>query len=202
MGIGLFFLTGCAEFALSGSNVHDSADSETSLLFPKDDSSVIYEDPVATWFVMRGSFDTTSPATSALVMDVVGDDAATVLCSINLDVSGLVEGVVPDAQVSRWWEGPLAGAGCATLPGTLGFGLGQVTDDVQAGLGAVGESDLALYVYGAYLRTDVRPDEVDVFGYAGREDNMDGTSATVLPPEDGVYEVVPLYLALLPENGS
>lgn len=162
-----------------------------------DDSADTGADVRAAWFAPAGELTVTdglpAPAPAALRISVRGDDADDELCVVPLDVSGLVAGASPDPAVPHWWELDLVATDpCAPLPDHLGLGVGAITPDVVARLGAVGLEEAADSLYGAYVRVD--DGEVQVYGWAGTDADQTGGTPAASPPPDGTYTLGPLYV--------
>ena len=201
----LLALTSCsADMALSNKGALDSGsdgdtgggdgsnDSADETGFPSLPASYTIE---ATLVIADG---VPSPKGAVLSAIIVGDDDVSVICTVPLDPTGLTVTEAPDADLGAWWsldvtpdEHP-----CATLPPTLGLGIGVMAPDVLARLGAVGLDPYASSLFGAYIAD--ASGALYVYGWAGTEADATGDDLAALPLPDGVYGLHPLYLLPLP----
>lgn len=201
----LLALSACsADMALNGKGTLDSgaagdtggndgsADSSDETGFPAVPASYTIE---ATLVIADGVAITKGASVSALV---VGDDGTSVLCTVPLDQAGLTVDDPPDADLGAWWRLDVTPGEhpCATLPATLGIGIGVMAPDVLAQLGAVGMDAYAASLFGAYIED--ASGNLYVYGWAGTEADATGDDAAALPLPDGVYGLHPLYLLPLP----
>ncbi len=154
------------------------------------------------WWVVRAQLAVVDGAGSlqdaAVEVDIVDADLERIACSFALDTSTLTVGVPDDADVAVWWElgVVLPADACATLPGSLGLGIGTLLPDVRARLGSVGYAEVADSLYGAFVRAGDTP--LAVYGYAGTTEDRAGAGEAEWPLPDGRYTLDPLYLLALP----
>lgn len=160
-------------------------------------------DPEPAWFALRavvsvlGGVPVATPAEAELT--VVDADLETVICTVPLDVGGLVGGPASVTEgVHLWWTLPVTpkDTGCAPLPATVRVGVGELVPDLRAQLGAVGLDDASAALYGAFAEVDAGG--VSAFGVAGTAGGFDGEGAATVPVPDGAYTVQPLFLLPLP----
>jgi hypothetical protein len=203
--VSVLFLSACSEYSTTKAMDSGFASADTVQEGPAD-SGANEDTVVPSWFALSGVVTLQGGLFgegTLLSLTIVGEDGQTELCTSSLDPSSLIAGEPPESSVSFWWEGTLvvAESTCEdslALPATLGLGIGEILPDIQARLGAEGLSDLGeQYLYGAFLRTGL---EVDAFGYMGSSENLSGDTLAVFPPPDGSYQLVPLYLASLPDD--
>lgn len=195
-------LAGCAEDALSAK---EGAASDTA---GGDFDSGTMDDtgpppPAAEpeWFGLSALLPVAAaqPVTKGVTVSltVEADPPGEPLCEVTPNLFGVAGGVPPDPSIAVWWEMSLVAASpCATLPGRLELGIGTLHPEVRARLGALDLDGVADSLFGAYARVD--GGEVYAFGYAGTEAALSGAEPARLPPPDGTYTVVPVYLLALP----
>lgn len=195
-------LAGCSENALSakenGSPDTGGGDVDTATA---DDTGTTPPAAEPAWFALSALLPVAAaqPVTKGVTvtLSVESDPPGEPLCEVTPTLFGVEGGVPPDASIAVWWEMSLVAASpCATLPGRLELGIGALHPDVRARLGSLDLDVVADSLFGAYARVD--GGEVYAFGYAATEAALSGTEPAELPPPDGAYAVVPLYLLALP----
>lgn len=182
-----------------GSDLHDSA-SEVDA-------------PVPAWYTIEGTVhvvDREAQTAGAALNFVLADAELQSWACTALDLSALVVAIPPvlDTEIYAWWE--LNGAsesGCGDvvgLPERFGFGLGELSPEIRARLGSVGQQDSADTLYGAWMVVDSNldgslADEIEAFpfGYAdGAGDSLAGEF-----PADDSYALQPmLVMELAPQE--
>lgn len=200
----LLLLSGCSEQNLTKGTFNDTGDAADT--GGGDGSNDSAEDTgpdtlpasytvEASLVIQEGVAVTEGAAVSALV---IGDDGATVLCTVPLEAAGVVVDEAPDPDIGAWWavEVEPVDSSCAPLPRTLHLGIGVMAPDVLAQLGAVGMDAYAASLFGAYIAGE--DGTVYVYGWAGTEADASGDDPAALPLPDGVYGLHPLYLLPLP----
>lgn len=200
----LALLSGCASYELSkeGGMPDGVSVSQTTT----DDTAGDAAEPRPAWFAVwaQVEVDENGPKSGvgAVELEIVADDAATSLYTVSLDVSGLEAARDASGDVSDWWTLPVQPEDVpeAILPESIGLGIGILGPDVIARLGAAGLADATEHLYGAYVQVD--GGEVATFGYGASEANLDGSLNADIPPPAGVYELSPLYLLALPDQGD
>lgn len=135
---------------------------------------------------------------AAVEVEIVDADLERIACSFALDTTTLAVGTPDDADVAVWWDLGVAAPAdaCATLPASLGLGIGRLLPDARARLGSVGNAAVADSLYGAFVRAGDSP--LAVYGYAGTAANRAGAGQAEWPLPDGLYTLEPLYLLALP----
>lgn len=196
-------LIGCAEYSVDGAKnlAAEASYDATSTM----DSAASQEMPIPAYFALRGSLqvgETGPEAGGELGIEVVGDDLETVLCEVPLSLRGMVGSGSDDVEMGGWWtlEVQASETPCAVLPETLGLGVGVLTADVKARLGAVGREGQESSLFGAYVQVD--SGDIFSFGYAGTGENLDQNAPATLPLLPGAYLLAPLYLLALPPQSD
>lgn len=200
-------LTGCAEYALKNSE-SDTAmaggggGSTAGDTGAEMDSGGLFGDP--TWFAINATLTVTDgladPTGAVITLSTIDVGLSVVVCELEIDTSSISAGSPPDPAIAVWWDIPLFvdDPDCGRPPAQLGLGIGEMQPDIQAQLGSVGLEDQVASLYGAYAQSN--DDDPVVFGYAGQQSNLDGLADALLPPPDGTYTLVPLYLMELEEG--
>jgi len=155
------------------------------------------------WFAVEatlsiaGGVPVASPA--SVTLTVVGEDATTPICELELPTDAGVAGTPPDPSLWAWWSFTVDDSDtCAVLPGSIGLGVGPMVADLRAVLGASGLDVAADSLYGAYASAD--GEGPWAFGVAGTSADYAGDDVAAAPLPDGAYQLRPLYLLPLPEQ--
>lgn len=169
----------------------DTANEGTDDSEADDDVEVSWFAPAARLMVADGAGSAEGAEIHLRQADARGED---VRCDVPLDVTDLEAAAPPSASVSLWWELPEvvpADDRCvgASLPQSLGLGIGVLDPEVRARLGTVDRDDEADALYGAWVRID--GGEVLAVGFAAPTDTSEPASEA--PPDD-VYDLEPLFL--------
>lgn len=191
IGAALFWLAGCEEYSVKG-NLADEALFLDSGGATEPDTATTDGAPVPGWFALSASLPVEGGAAGAGVgtvrVEVVDTAGEEVLCGADLQAGW--EGTTGAEEVPLWWGLTVeVGDLCAALP-PIRLGIGALLPDARARLGAVGLATDAP-VYGAYVAAGAG---AEIYGYAARPEDLEGSGEAVLPLPDGVYALAPLYL--------
>lgn len=211
----LLTLVACAsQEAMLGDETGEGVDTggdDTALEDPDGDGD---ETPEPEWFAVGGTLVLTGDAADAEASELdvqlhltPGDaeqgEAQEPICA-SPTVEAIEAAEPPEAAVLAWWTVALApDSACAWSVGTLELGIGRLDPQLHPAMAAAGLETEGSTLYGLYARHG-ETSPVWVFGVAGTEANLDGSSAPVSEPPlpDGTYTLRTLHLLPLEQPES
>ena len=190
----LLILLACRDMAFQsdGNGAEDGAGDDSGTVGPTNDAAK------PTYWTLGASLEVEAglPRASESSVSIERRDAdSEILCSVEIPLTSVGSKPPPDDAIYAWWSLAFEPDDhCDAEVDTVLLGIGEMNDDVEAGMGSIGyDAAIASGCNGAYFGPDATTQWA--FGIAGLEDCFAGGGDDIDGPPipDGTWIVKPLY---------